>query len=724
MSEPPPLSVRAAAAVLRQRGFAICKPDPKKKKPTYSGWSAKSLEPSDFAEGDQIGVMGGALSDGGRPGHSLIIGDLDAIEAVKCADQYLPATGMIEGRKGKPRSHRYWLVPNASIPPWALSTADQASAAAKAATGSPGPFLKHFKNRDTGKGVLDFIGTGGQVVCPPSLHPSGERREWAGDYPQVPGIPAVVDFLPLWEAVCCLASRCGADVPRVNQEPPRGRGEHVGTGIVAHARNYLSRCDPSVSGKGGHKALMWAARALVYGFDLGTEQAYHLLATEFNPRCTPQWSERELRHKVEDADRIPFGRPRGWLRDQDGWNRDARSGPRCGRVHGYSAADPPTDRAGDESDEAAKSRYKFTDSADFRKANYTCEWFVDYFLARHHPAVVAGPSKGMKTSVLVDLAVSIATGTPFLGKWNVPKPVRVAIVSGESGGYALQEMFFRVLRARGLPEDACDGWLKWEFSLPKFADLIDTAHFAERLAALECELTIIDPFYLTLGSTVDAKNMFEMGPALEAVSKLLIEKHKVTPVIAHHANKGLQIGEPMELQHLAYSGLEQFLGQYAFLNRRTAYENNGHHDLWFTYGGRPGHTGRWVLDIEEGVVEKGAPPRTWNVAVSSASEARDSDRGEKDRARKGKEREQNARDEQEVINVVDAEARRGLPGASMSLIEDGVSFSSGRAKKAVDRLLEQGLLVRVEPFQKPTGNGAKTTVKNGFGRPQSDWPGQ
>src|SRR5438045_2304459 len=100
-----------AATLLRQRGFAICKPDPREKKPTYRGWSTRSLEPSDFAGGDQIGVMAGALSDGGKPGRSLVIIDLDAATAVERADAYLPVTGMSEGRPSKPRAHRYFLVP-------------------------------------------------------------------------------------------------------------------------------------------------------------------------------------------------------------------------------------------------------------------------------------------------------------------------------------------------------------------------------------------------------------------------------------------------------------------------------------------------------------------------------------------------------------------------------------------------------------------------------------
>jgi hypothetical protein len=47
------------AALLRSRGFALCKPDPKTKIPTTKGWSAKSLEPHDFRDGDQIGILGG-----------------------------------------------------------------------------------------------------------------------------------------------------------------------------------------------------------------------------------------------------------------------------------------------------------------------------------------------------------------------------------------------------------------------------------------------------------------------------------------------------------------------------------------------------------------------------------------------------------------------------------------------------------------------------------------
>jgi hypothetical protein len=90
-----------AADRLISAGLALCKPDAGTKNPSYAGWSARSLSPDDFAEGDLIGILGGPLSDCNLPGHALVVLDLDAAEAIKKADAHLPATGMIDGRPGK-----------------------------------------------------------------------------------------------------------------------------------------------------------------------------------------------------------------------------------------------------------------------------------------------------------------------------------------------------------------------------------------------------------------------------------------------------------------------------------------------------------------------------------------------------------------------------------------------------------------------------------------------
>lgn len=76
----------------------------------------------------------------------------------------------------------------------------------------------------------------------------------------------------------------------------------VKTDKVERAARYLATMEPSISGSGGHDACFRAACKMVMGFDLDTETALSLLSNGFNARCTPPWSERELRHKVESAD--------------------------------------------------------------------------------------------------------------------------------------------------------------------------------------------------------------------------------------------------------------------------------------------------------------------------------------------------------------------------------------------------------------------------------------
>jgi len=82
---------------------------------------------------------------------------------------------------------------------------------------------------------------------------------------------------------------------------------------IERARRYVAAMAPAISGQGGHNQTFRAACALVNGFALDTESALDLLLTDFNPRCQPPWTERELRHKVSDAARLQHYKPRGYL---------------------------------------------------------------------------------------------------------------------------------------------------------------------------------------------------------------------------------------------------------------------------------------------------------------------------------------------------------------------------------------------------------------------------
>lgn len=66
------------------------------------------------------------------------------------------------------------------------------------------------------------------------------------------------------------------------------------------AEACLAKTAPSISGQGGHDAAFHAAMLAVEGFGLSSEQAFSAMQG-WNARCSPPWSERELRHKIADA---------------------------------------------------------------------------------------------------------------------------------------------------------------------------------------------------------------------------------------------------------------------------------------------------------------------------------------------------------------------------------------------------------------------------------------
>ena len=83
------------------------------------------------------------------------------------------------------------------------------------------------------------------------------------------------------------------------------------------ARLYLEKIPGAVSGQGGHNQTFAAARALVHGFALNESDALDLLTRDYNPRCFPPWSERELIHKVQSAAAAQHQKPRGHLLGDD-----------------------------------------------------------------------------------------------------------------------------------------------------------------------------------------------------------------------------------------------------------------------------------------------------------------------------------------------------------------------------------------------------------------------
>lgn len=99
---------------------------------------------------------------------------------------------------------------------------------------------------------------------------------------------------------------------------------HSPIDLTERARRYVGKMPAAVSGGGGHNATFHVACVLVQGFGLSPEQAFPLIA-EFNQRCDPPWTEKDLWHKLRGADspKCAPRRGRGFLAKGGEWKPSA-----------------------------------------------------------------------------------------------------------------------------------------------------------------------------------------------------------------------------------------------------------------------------------------------------------------------------------------------------------------------------------------------------------------
>jgi hypothetical protein len=150
---------------------------------------------------------------------------------------------------------------------------------------------------------IDIKGERGQVVGAGSRHPSGSLYAWeCGASPADVGLACA----PEW-----LLAKLRPQPERIRVAPRAAPAGDLAQRL-SRASAYLARIPGAISGAGGHNQTWRAALALLRGFDLSEEDAFALLASEYNPRCDPPWSEKELQHKVQSAAR-DARTPRGYL---------------------------------------------------------------------------------------------------------------------------------------------------------------------------------------------------------------------------------------------------------------------------------------------------------------------------------------------------------------------------------------------------------------------------
>ena len=166
------------------------------------------------------------------------------------------------------------------------------------------------------------------------------------------------------------------------------------------------------------------------------------------------------------------------------------------------------------------------------------DWLVEPIIPRGTAGILAGPSGVGKTWLLLDLALSVASGTPFLDKFHTNQG-KVLIVDEENAELLLRIRLKKMLAPRGLnPEDLEIHFLVGKsvnFSPDRSGKPIpELDQFTASMKSLRPAMVIFDS--LTRVHRANENSANEMA-AVFANVKHLIDTTGAACLFSHHFNK-------------------------------------------------------------------------------------------------------------------------------------------------------------------------------------------
>lgn len=167
--------------------------------------------------------------------------------------------------------------------------------------------------------------------------------------------------------------------------------------------------------------------------------------------------------------------------------------------------------------------------------------------------VIAAESKAGKTWAQLDLSLSVATGTKWMGVFPTEKGT-VAVFLGEGGERNTVRRVRAIVDGKGLTEDDLGDRLHLSDRVPHLSDVEHLGHLRSVLAALpSVRLVILDPLYLAAGGANGA-SLYEMAVPLEAAQHAA-ESVGAALVIVHHFN---QTGTGNSARRMSGAGPEEW----------------------------------------------------------------------------------------------------------------------------------------------------------------------
>ncbi len=328
---------------------------------------------------------------------------------------------------------------------------------------------------------------------------------------------------------------------------------------------------------------------------------------------------------------------------------------------------------------------------------FDIRFLVDRIVVAGQPLIVAGPQKSLKTNLLIDLALSVATGGFFLGKFRVSEAATVVLMTGESGLPTVQETIRRIAHQAGRDPSSIQNLIISD-KIPQFASLDHLDAVEALILEYAAEVLVVDPAMMAMNGA-DAANLFIQGQLLRGISEVC-QRNGCTLALCHHSKKGAGVSyEPLELASIAWAGFAEFARQWILVNRREPYvPGTGDHRLWLNVGGSVGHSGQWGLNIHEGNYGD-AGGRVWEVDVLDHDDIDARKEDHKEAQAEAKRQKQLDTDKAKICQTL----AKFSDGETKTTIRDITGLHSSRFNAALATLLIDGDVVSCE-MQKSNRN--------------------
>ena len=338
----------------------------------------------------------------------------------------------------------------------------------------------------------DLRADGGFIVLPPTMHPSGNRYEWVKRGPLGAFPLALLDL----------------------QAQPRTSGD----GWITEALRGVS--------EGGRNDT--CARLAGYFFKKGMNaDIVEALLLDWNERNEPPLPVHEVRTTIKSIERSHATGGNQFTQVQFTDNRTSAPTP-----------------------EQEQSSFSVMRMTDYVKGygGEGVSWLVDDWLPDKSITFLVSPPESYKTWLLLDLAVSVAAGVPFLGKYQVNSPGPTLIIQQEDSHAGLTDRLALIIEQKlnALPKLGESEW-----AIPAMPDIPVYVHpdrqlrfdnpkvleeMEKQIVALKPKVIMIDPLYSTTATTDNY--MADLANRM-MVLKTWRDKYGCSFLIAHHSKKNL-----------------------------------------------------------------------------------------------------------------------------------------------------------------------------------------